>query len=58
MRLVRALNMLMEMKFVAEDTEIHIVVNKGKSIKKGYLVRMWYNGQRSEADFWETRNIS
>ena len=40
MRLVRALNMLMEMKFVAEDTEIHIVVNKGKSIKKGYLVRM------------------
>ena len=34
MRLVRALNMLMKMKFVAEDTEIHIAVNKGKSIKK------------------------
>ena len=34
MRLVRALNVLMEMKFVAQDTEIHIAVNKGKSIKK------------------------
>lgn len=34
MRLVRALNMLMEMKFVTEDTEIHIAVNKGKSIEK------------------------
>ena len=34
MRLAKALNMLMKMKFVTEDTQIHIVVNKGKSIKK------------------------
>lgn len=34
MRLAKKLNMLMKMKFVTEDTQIHLVVNKGKSIKK------------------------